>query len=177
MATQREFVSRVRELADGSPYVVEETASGCDVKLDIANAQWYTLMAKEGIDKTFTFHVRLDESAGTLSVTDDSQEVSWEAGAEGQPPQPTVRKSGTRTVGRVHEFSTRKTWAWGEDGEYGKQVDYAFSSGEGRALIDKVAEEQGWNSTMGGAEKVGLYVAIGAVVLVIVIVILLVVLL
>lgn len=58
--TSNDFVAPITQLTQGSPYVVTATPHGCDVTLNLADQQWYGVMSKQGLPKTFTFHVVLD---------------------------------------------------------------------------------------------------------------------
>ncbi len=163
-----EFLRRVQEAAQGTPYVVEETEAGFDVRLDIVNAEWFGLFNKAGLEKTYTHHVAVPET-GVYTITDDSRTVEWVAGV------PRIAGSAERIQGRVIEFGAQRVWAFDEHGNFGVQADYRFNSEEGRDLINGVAEQLGLKSRRGGAEKVGLYVgvacAIGSVIVLVVLLI------
>jgi len=173
VSTREQLVQRVRELADGTPYVVEDTAAGFDVRVDVADATWYSLMNKEGLTKVFTHHVAVDEERQSLSVTDDSYTVTWKAGVglgDGTPV-PQVSGSAERVMGRVYEFGGEKIFAWDEKGQYGEVVSYRLNSREGHALIRTAADQSGYAEKAGGAQKTGLVFAIigGGIALIVVI--------
>ena len=165
MTQGEEFLRKIRTSVEGTPYVVEETASGFDLTLDIVDAKWFGLYHKEGLHRVHTHQVEVLDD-GTYSVTDDSRTVEWQAGV------PTLSASVQRTRGRVWERSSEKVWALGEDLRFGPVVDYSFSSEEGRQLISAVADDLGLKERRGRDEKIGLYFAIlggvGALVTVIV---------
>jgi hypothetical protein len=166
MTDREQFMSEVRRVAEGTPYTVKPTESGFDVRTDVANAQWYALMYKQGVHKVFTHHVTLDEATGRYTVTDDGYEVEWQAGAEakGETPKPVLRARAERQTGTVREFSFRKVYAWNEQGEYGKVLDYTFSSGEGNQLIHEAAGRLGLKKRMSASSRAGLVMgAIGGV--------------
>ena len=162
MAARDQLVQRVRELADGTPYVVDETGPGFDVRVDVADARWHSLMGKEGLTKVFTHHVAVDEERRTLSVTDDSRTVSWRAGVgRGDGTLvPEVSGSAERVLGRVYEVGGEKIFAWDEKGHYGQVVGFRLNSQEGHALIRTAAEQTGFTERAGGAQKVGLVFAL-----------------
>lgn len=169
MSDAQELVAAVRARTEGTPYVVEETGSGFDVRIDIENASWYALLYKQHLSRTWVYHVKL-EGAKTLSITDDVREVDWRAGAEsrGGVPTPVLTASTSRDLGRIESKSFQKTWGVDEQGGYGKVVDYQFTSSEGRDLIRGPAEELGWTEKRGTSERIGLYVAVGTVALLLV---------
>lgn len=162
MADRDRFLAAVRTRAEGTPYVVEPTASGFDVRVEVADATWYAPMYEAGVRKVFTHHVALGEG-DRYSVTDDGYEVEWQGGAEsgaGGAPRPVLRAQAERQTGTVREFSFRKQYAWNEQGEYGEVVSYTFSSGEGNQLIRAAAEELGLKQTLPGTSKVALVIAV-----------------
>lgn len=114
-------------------------------------------MSAEGLSKTFTFHVGLDEGTQKVTVADDRRQVQWEAGVD-DTLRPVVSGSAERTTGRVIEVYRRKQCGWSEDGSVGPHESFASGSVEGRALIKMVNEEQGWSKRTSGTQKVGLYV-------------------
>jgi hypothetical protein len=150
------FLQRLRELTEGTPYVVQETDQGFDVTVDIVDAQWFGLFDKAGLQKVYAHHVAVPEP-GVYTVTDESRTVEWSAGA------PTFGTS-ERVYGRVKEFGVQKVWAFDAQGRFGVQADYRFNSEEGRDLISGAAQELGFRARRAGVERTGLVVgAIGAV--------------
>jgi hypothetical protein len=152
-AAAHEFRRGVEEVAAGTPYVVRDTDAGFDVTLDIVDAQWFGILNRAGLQKVYTHHVAVPEP-GVYSVTDESQTIEWVAGA------PRTTGSLERVYGRVKELGVQKVWAFDEQGRFGVQADYRFSSEEGRDLISGVAAQLGLEVRRGGAEKIGLVVGI-----------------
>ena len=109
------------------------------------------MLNKAGLSKAYTHHVSVPED-GTYSITDDSREVEWVAGV------PRVSASASRQVGRVKEFGVQKVWAFDENGQFGKVVDYRFNSEEGR---DLVTTDRGQPRAEAGARHVGEDRAVG----------------
>ncbi len=175
MSASQELIEAVRARVADTPYRLEETADGFDVGVDLADAKYYTLMYQKKLEKTFTYRVKLDEASKTMSITDDSWELSWKRGADvsGGTPVPTLGARVSRSMGRFESKSFQKTYGVNEQGELGKVVDYSFDSSEGRDLIREPARELGWSEQAGTQQKIGLYVGVGAVVLALVIVVLL----
>lgn len=161
-SASQELIAAVREAVEGTPYVVEERPYGFDLTIDIADAQWYTLLRKNGLQRVFTHEVRLQEGSKRLSITDVSQTVRWDAGGGvSSPPSLHFEKSFQR--GRVYQYSAQKEL--GVDagtGQLGTPVDYTFRSGEGRGLIREAAKRAGWSEKMGG-EQLGAVIVAGSV--------------
>lgn len=168
MASRQDFAERVEQLAQGTPYAVTPTPDGFDVAINFTLEEFYPLMAREKVAKTFTQHVKIDESSQTFSITDDSRTVSCQAGTDGYALRPVVSGSVERTLGRSIELSSERSFSWDEVGTRSAEIEYRFNSEEGRGLIKKVAAEQGWNEKMSGATKIGLYVGLGAIGMVVV---------
>jgi hypothetical protein len=148
----------VRAKAEGTPYVVERTDTGFDVRLDLADARWFDLMHKRGLRTAYTHHVRLDEAEHALTITDDMRSVEWRAGGDvgHGGVRPVVAAQAQRAMGRFHEVSFRKEYGLSEDGHLGEVVSYSFSSKEGLTLVREPAKELGWTEHMPAAAKVGL---------------------
>ena len=160
----------VARLAADSPYKVEPTERGFDVEVDVADAQWYGLIDKQGLKQSLTHHVSVDPDAKTFKVVDDIRRVEWQVGADGA--RPVLSASAGRAVGRVVELGGRKEWAWDEKLRYGKVLDYTLNSEESRELIRTAAREVGYQERMPGVVKGAVVLAgiaiVGAVVTVIV---------
>jgi hypothetical protein len=164
------LLDAVRRRTEGTPYVVEETFQGFDVRIDIEDTSWYALMYKQHLSRTWVYHVAVDEAGKTLSITDDVRAVDWKAGTGvqsegGETPVPVLSMAKSGAVGRFESKSFRKTYAFNDQGEYGKVVDYTFDAAEGRDLIRGPARELGWTEKMGAAQRTGVVVAVSTIVL------------
>ena len=166
MSDERELLAAVRARTEGTPYVVTETDDGFDMRIDIADASWHGLLHAQHLDKAWTYHVRLAPEK-RLTITDDVRTVTWRAGAGPgtQGPVPVLSASAGRRVGRWNEKGFQKTWAVDERGSHGTVVDFTVDSAWGRDLIRGPARELGWAEERGGAERTGLYVAVGTIAL------------
>jgi hypothetical protein len=154
-----DLLQKLHAAADGGPYVITETPEGFDMKIDVVDAQWYTLIRRNGLTKVFTYSVRLDDADRKYSITDIANEVRWSAGADVDGP-PTLVAQARQQRGRVYEKSFAiETGVDARTHELGTPVDYTFSSGQGRDLIRRVAKESGWSEEMGTEQKIGLVVA------------------
>lgn len=162
MSASQELVAAVEARLVGTPYRLVETEHGFDVGVDLADATYYTLMYQQHLEKTFTYRVRLDEDTKVLAITDDSYELEWRRGADvsGGVPVPTMGARVSRQLGRLESKSFQRTYAIGEDGEFGEVVDFTFDSGEGRRLIREPARELGWTEKAGTAQRVGVAFAL-----------------
>lgn len=169
---QEQFLARVQQLTEGSPYAATATERGFDVHLEIAAAHWRTLLMKQSIEKTYTFRVTCDEADHTYAVTDIARDS--QRGAFGG----SVSKSWSSGSTQVTEFG--RVYAWDDDRGPSEVVNYYFDAGEGHALIRRAATELGWTEVRGTTAKVargfaiiGALIAVVVVVLVVVLVVLL----
>ncbi len=156
-----------------SVYVVERSDTGIDVTINIVDVEYYAVLYKKGVKKLFTHHVEVDETAQTYTITDDEYSVSWKAGVDlgGGVPQIVLARVASRQLGTVKKFETRKTYAFDEDGEFGKVEDWTFSSEESRRVVQQRAEELGLKQKMGAITTLGVAFAIGGLVIAVVVLI------
>jgi len=179
MTSKQELIAAVRARIEGTPYALNETVDGFDLGIDLADATYYTLMYQQKLEKTFTYRVVVDEASSTIRITDDTYELSWKRGADvsGGTPVPKLGARISRSMGRLESKSFQKTYAFDEHGEFGKVVDYSSDSAEGRKHIREPAAQLGWREKAGTAQRVGIGVAVAALVLAVVVGVLLLVLL
>ncbi|MEZ5096418.1 MAG: hypothetical protein R2731_10035 [Nocardioides sp.] len=129
-------------------------ADGFDLAVDMGGQRWLEVLGAAGVTRSFVHHVRVDEVAGTFSVTDDYREVRWRAGV------PTLAASATRMQGRVVSLARQRVWALGEDGWPERVGDLRFDSEEGRELVTATALGLGLRERRGAAERIGLAAAV-----------------
>lgn len=151
------FRDAVAERTEGTPYAVTAREDAFDVGLNIVDARWFGLYTAQGLKRAFVHRVKVN--GDRYMITDRTYTVSWAAGA----PRLSLHADGF--VGRKYQFSFNRTWAFNEQGEPSKVVDYTFSSEEGRALIKAAARDLGLKERMPWSVRAPLIVGIGAAVL------------
>lgn len=170
MSLAREFADRVRVAAQGTPYAVTETGRGFDVHLALVDAQWWGLLNRAGLRRTFTYEVRVDETERSFSVTDVARDVEWVAGA------PRIAASRSFARGRIISRRYETIWALDDSGRPAKVVDHRFDSAEGRDLVVAVGRQLALTQHRGAAERGALVMAViggvGAVVTAVVLLVL-----
>lgn len=176
MSDAQQLLEAVRARTEGTPYTVTPTERGFDVGIDFPDYTWHRMLFDQHVSRAWTYHVVVDEPTMTIRVTDEESVVRWKGGgSRAGIPIPVISHSSTRNFGRIQKVSMHKTISL--DGSPApRPSDFTFSSAEGRELIRGPARELGWTEKMGGAEKTGIVVAIGALALAVVVGILLVVL-
>jgi hypothetical protein len=169
MSNTDQLIAAVREAAEGSPYVVQGRPYGFDLRIDLVDAQWWTLLRKSGVKRVFTYEVRTDDRARKMSITDVSNTVRWSGGG-GVSSAPSLHMEKSFQRGRVYQYSFQKeVGVDARTGRLGTPVSYSFRSGEGRDLIRDAAERTGWTEKMPLEQKgalifAGAIVAVGALV-------------
>ena len=163
MSATQELIASVREATEGTPYVVEERPNGFNLTVNVVDAQWYTLIRKNGLKRVFTHEVRTYDTSRTLSITDVENSVRWNAGA-GVTSPPSLHAERSSKRGRVHQLSSQKQYGFdAQTRELTKVVDYRFNANEGRNIIRQAATRAGWKERM-GAEERGAVIFAGAIV-------------
>lgn len=158
--TAEAFRDAVAARAAGTPYVVVDTPAGFDLRIDLADAAWYGLLAKAGRKKVVQHRVLVDGAARRFTMVDDHYDVEWQVGLDPSGPGvPRLRaaRQESRTLGRVHEFSMEKTVGVSTTTHRPEVVvDYVFRSSDGQGMIRDAAEQAGWRERRGAAERVGI---------------------
>lgn len=163
MSNTDQLIAAVREAAEGTPYVVEEKPGGFDLKINVVDAQWWTLLRKSGLKKVFTYEVRTKDAAKKMVITDVANSVEWSAGG-GVSSAPSLHAEKTIERGRVMQYNYRKqVGVDARTGKLGTPVSYSFRSGEGRDLIRDAGKQLGWSESMPMEQK-GALIFAGAIV-------------
>lgn len=144
MTTRDDFIQAIRTATEGTPYDVTPTDAGFDLGLKLADAKWYGLFNKSGLQVEHVCRVRLDGDSYTIEQ--GMREVSWSLGAP-------TRGRLEFFKGRSYEVSFQKVWALDEGFRPAKVVDYSFSSNEGLALVRTVGKRLGLKERMPGVVK------------------------
>ncbi len=157
-----ELRATVTARAAGTPYRVDPTPEGFDVRLDLADARWFGPLGASGVRRVIQLRVVLDEARSRYTMTDDHVDVRWEVGADGgRVPRLVASARAQRTLGRTDEVSMERTWGIDTTGRPGRVLDYTFSTAEIHALVREPAKDLGWSERAGLAQRVGLVTAIG----------------
>lgn len=154
MSRAREFAAAVAKTAEGTPYVVTPTEKGFDVGVNIVDAEWFGLLDRAGMRRTFVHHVAVRESDGSFSITDESRSVRWVAGV------PRFAASAQFAQGRIIQFGAERVWAFDAHGDFGVQAEYRFNAREGRDLIEGVAQQLELRQRRGAIERGALFLAL-----------------
>ncbi len=108
-----------------------------------ADAKWWEILSKAGLDKVYELHVKFDESRHEALLVDVMKNVSWDAG----PCKANL--SGGFFRGINFEVSIGKQWGIRENFEVGKILDYRFSPEEIKNPVLNTLLRHGWDVRMG----------------------------
>lgn len=150
----------VAAAAADTPYRVEPTDEGFDLRIDITDARWLGLFATVGRKTVVENHVVLDADTRTLQITDEYYDVRWSAGSVGRTPRLVARARATHTRGRSWSVSREWTWRTGVGATPVPVAVHRFTSAEAHKLIRSAASELGWRERPGLYERVGLLAAL-----------------
>jgi len=160
------LLEAVRARAAERGYEVKETAKGFVVNRNLADARYWGLLHKAGVRTLIGHEVCLDESAGTVSITDVQRNLEWRAGNDGATElRPFWSLHQEVSKGRIAAVGTKKSWGMREDGTLGTIEDYSFDMNAGRSAIRVALDELGWAERMSLEERIGLWVAVVTAVL------------
>jgi len=163
MSATQELADAVRRRAQGTPYLVEETPQGFDVRLSLEDPMLFRQFRGWRLVDASIHHVRTDEERRTCSVEDELRELTWRAGPDGQE-RPTLGARLAVKKGRVVSKSVQRTYGLGSGGVE-QRSEQRFDNTVGRRLVEDSARELGWKQERGTREKIGLVVAVVVVAL------------
>jgi hypothetical protein len=139
MSATEELFAAVRARATGTPYVVEKTATGFDVRLELEDPQWFGQLREWRLTKASIHHVQVEEASRTIMITDELRTLTWQAGTDGRE-RPTL-------------------------GGLTQESEAGFDSSVGRDLVVDTAKPLGWKLRRSLNERIGLYVGVTTIVL------------
>jgi hypothetical protein len=149
------LLAAVRDATQDTPYVVDLVDDGFDLRLDLADRRWHTVLGRAGIERTVVHEVRPRGDA--IGITDVVRRVDWVAGA------PALAGSASVQRGRTVALGVEKVWGLDEHGMPIKVADLRFAPQEGRELVALAAKQVGLKVTLGTSERIGLAFAALAV--------------
>jgi hypothetical protein len=165
MSATQELFAAVQARTAGTPYAVEPTPEGFDVRLALEDPQWFGTFRERRLTQASIHHVRLDEAARTCSVDDELRTLTWRAGPDGRE-RPVLSAAVSVSRGNLRSRSVRRTYALGPGG-ITKTSEATFDSSAGRDLVVDTAKELGWRLQRSLNERIGLYVGVTTIVLIV----------
>jgi len=154
--TLDEVVGDLVRRTSGTPYAVDRAGDSVTVRVDLADAQWWALLQRQGLTKSYSTTLT-PVGPAKAARSDALDELEWAAGPDGRlVPRFTGRASSVG--GRVWAVGAEQIWALGPDG-LTKVVDYRLDSGELQGLIKTTLERAGWSTAFDTQSKIGLWAA------------------
>ena len=163
MTGSQELVAGVRARAEGTPYVVEETPAGFDVRLAVEDPRWFGQLREWRLTQASIHHVQVNEAARSVRIDDDLRTLTWQAGTDGRE-RPALGAAVEVSRGRVTSRSVQRTYTMGAGGPT-QESETTFDSSAGRDLVVDTAKGLGWKVERSLNERIGLYVGVGTLVL------------
>ena len=163
MSGTQELVEAVRARAQGTPYVVEPTPTGFDVRLALDDPQWFGTFREWRLVQASVHHVRTDDARRTFSVEDELRSLSWQAGLDGRE-RPTPGATVGVQRGRITRKTVQRTCSIGRGGVH-PESERTFDSTVGRRLVEDSARALGWKQQLSLNEKIGAVVGFGTLAL------------
>ena len=80
MSATEDLFAAVQARAAGTPYVVEATADGFDVRLALEDPQWFGQLREWRLTQASVQHVQAVEASRTIMITDEIRTLTWVAG-------------------------------------------------------------------------------------------------
>ena len=68
---------------NGTAFVFTRTARGFDIDVDVANRQWWPVLATTGLSETSGFHIITDEIDSKFTIVEVPRHIEW--GADDTP--------------------------------------------------------------------------------------------
>lgn len=129
--TREELARRLLALNDEKlPYIVhEDTKADLAIEWKFADANWWSILAKQGMRKSCRLQLYFDEASHRAWALDEFGEVEWSAGLT---TAPTVRFRKTFFRGVVlgrRERGVANGFKTPLGGGFGKTLDYEFDVG------------------------------------------------
>lgn len=143
----------LRRSTESSPYIVEPTSKGFDFKVVVAAAQWWDLLGRSGLTKSYVHHVTVTDSR-TYSITDDLCTINWNVGI------PTAQYTYKRTYGRNISIGFGKAYALDDDLKPAEVYSYTYNTEESQRIIQSAARSLGMKEKWPAAAIVGLVFAV-----------------
>jgi hypothetical protein len=147
--TKQQLIALFQQKAVDSPYIIELTPNGFNVKLNIVDAKWMTIIQANGLKKTFSIEVTLDEAKHAVQTNDRMYSLSWNAGLNGALV-PSIQAEVSTFSGSMMEISTDKRVGYVPGAGVGLAVNYTFNSEEARGWLNAVLVEGGWQPAASG---------------------------
>jgi hypothetical protein len=145
--SRQELVENILALNDDSkPYrITRDANSDFLAEWKIAEAKWYGIFNKNGLNEAYRAFILLDESRHTARYYEELGSINWTAGLQGVIPSVTYTQ--TSFHGRI---LFQKEWAVGygmkeeSHPSWEKVYDYKFDVNEIRDPIASTVKKAGW---------------------------------
>ncbi|GIG20054.1 hypothetical protein Cch01nite_07780 [Cellulomonas chitinilytica] len=154
-----ELIEAVSAAAAETPYRVNATEHGFDLRIDLQDVRWHGFLERVGRRGVVENHVVLDCERRTMRITDEHYDVRWVSGESGaRAPHLAARIEATRTLGRTWEVQYEVPL--GGHARTGEPAEQQFTTADGHRMIREAAAELGWSEKAGIYQRIGIAFAI-----------------
>lgn len=77
MTRTDELMAAMQRHMSGTAFVFTRTAKGFDIDLDLANPQWWGVLAETGLTETSGFQILTDELDSTFTIIEIPRHIQW----------------------------------------------------------------------------------------------------
>ncbi len=164
--TKLELLRQVRQSIASTPMTLIETETGFELKYDLANAEFFTVLRLNKVSTIYELKVTLDDDKKTAVLLDQITDVQWSAGVDPDTWQPSFNL-------RAKQFSGT-AWTYSAAAELGLDAKtlkpgivyaYAFNQGKLKKTVTNIIKDSGYKVVMDGITKGAIVMAgIGVVV-------------
>lgn len=149
----RRTVAAFVQAFSGTPWRVQPTPDGAVVSLDVADAQWWRAMRREGLTESCVFTLGFDPERGTCTVVDEHRVIEWRAGLNGESRPSVDGASRARRGWPVASRGRRASTASDDAGS-------VFRPERTRAVLHGILERFEWGGSWGAPRRTGPWLAL-----------------
>lgn len=156
-----EIVGGLVRATTGTPYTVDRSSNSATVRINLVDTSWWALFQRQGLTRSYATTIT-PVAPTKVARSDNAREFDWAAGPDGRLA-PVLNGRTSTSAGRVWSVGSEQIWALGPAGVE-KVVDYRLDSAELQALIAAILRRAGWSTVLDTQSRIGLWVALVALV-------------
>lgn len=160
--TKNEIIQQLTQTYQGSPYVITETEKGFDVDINVADMDWLTVFYQNKLSVKSTLIVTIDDEKKEYSVGQRLNRMQWSGGV-GADGAPSFNASLSSFQGSINMKRIEIQGGLHKGG--GVFKGYTLDTAEMVSPVVEVFEKNGYTRKMDSMTKVGVWFAVGGIVI------------
>ena len=160
--TKNEIIQQLTQTYQGSPYIITETKKGFDVDINVADMDWLTVFYQNKLSVKVKLFVQVDEAKKEYSVGQSINRMEWNGGV-GTNGVPSFNASLSTFKGSVSMKRLELQGGLHKGG--GAFKGYTLDTAEMVSPVVEVFEKNGYTRKMDSMTKVGVWFAIGGIII------------